>query len=82
MFAGVIIRVLQRNRTNKMGGGCIKRFIIGNSHHGSAVMNPASMHEDAVSIPGLAQWLRIRCCRELWCRTQTQLGSGITVPVV
>ena len=31
------------------------------------------------SIPGLAPWLRIRCCRELWCRLQTQLGSRIAV---
>ena len=23
--------------------------------------------------------LRIRCCRELWCRLQTQLGSGVVV---
>ena len=26
--------------------------------------------------------LRIRCCRELWCRLQTQLGSHIGVAVV
>ena len=26
--------------------------------------------------------LRIRCCRELWCRLQMQLGSGVAVAVV
>ena len=39
--------------------------------------NPTSMCEDAGSIPGLAQWLRIQHCCELWCRLQTWLGSGV-----
>ena len=25
--------------------------------------------------------IRIQCCRELWCRSLTQFGSGIAVPV-
>ena len=25
--------------------------------------------------------LRIMCCRELWCRSQTQLGSAVAVAV-
>ena len=34
-------------------------------------------------IPGLAQWVGgIWCCRELWCRSQTRLGSGVAVAVV
>ena len=35
-------------------------------------------------IPSLASssGLRIQCCRELWCRLQTQLGSGIAVALV
>ena len=51
------------------------------SHHGSAIKNPARLHADAVSIPGLARGLRIWFCRELWCRLQTQLESGVAVAV-
>ena len=56
--------------------------IPGSSHCGSVVTNPTSIHEDAV--PPLASFsgLRIRCCCELWYRSQTQLGSGIAVAVV
>lgn len=42
------------------------------------VTNPASIHEDAGSLSGLRIWH----CRELWCRSQTQLGPGIAVAVV
>ena len=37
-----------------------------------------------VWVPSLAllSGLRIRHCRELWCRLQTQLGSRIAVAVV
>ena len=34
------------------------------------------------SVPVLAQWVRIRCCHELWCTLQTQLGSLVAVAVV
>ena len=34
-----------------------------------------------VQIPGLAQWLRIQCCCELWSRSQMQLRSGVAVAV-
>ena len=34
------------------------------------------------SIPGLTQWVKDRRCHELWCRSQTRLGSHIAVAVV
>ena len=43
--------------------------------------NPSRKHEVAGSVPGLTG-LRIRRCRELWCRSQAQLGSGIAVVMV
>ena len=36
----------------------IKHLGIQSSHHGSAVINPTSNHEDAGLIPGLAQWVK------------------------
>ena len=42
--------------------------------------NPTGIHEDVGSIPGFAQ-----CglsCRELWCRSQMRLRSGVAVAVV
>ena len=36
---------------------CIYRKQSRSSHCGSAVMNLTSIHEDAGSIPGLAQWV-------------------------
>ena len=53
-----------------------KNFFLGDSHCGAAEMNLPSIHEDAGSGQG------IRCCRELWCRSQIQLGSHIAVAVV
>ena len=29
-------------------------------------MNPTGIHEEMGSIPGLAQWLRIQSCCDLW----------------
>ena len=45
-------------------------------------INLTSIQEDAVLIPGHLSGLRIRCGCELWCRSQTWLGSGIAVAVV
>ena len=52
------------------------------SHRGSAEMNPTRNHGVVGLILGLAHGLRIWHCRELWCRSQTQLGSCIAVGVV
>ena len=39
-----------------------------------------SMRMEVRSLASLSG-LRIRCCRELWCRSKTQLGSGLAVAV-
>ena len=55
---------------------------LGISFVAQCLPNPTSIHEDAGLISDLAQWLRIWHCHELWCRSQTQLRSGIAVAVV
>ena len=44
--------------------------------------NPTRNHEVSGSIPGLSQWVKDWRCRELWCRLQTWLRSGVAVAVV
>ena len=57
-----------------------------NSSHGSAVINPTSIHEDkdedAASTPALPNGLSIQHCCELLCRSQTWLRTSVTVAVV
>ena len=43
--------------------------------------NPTRNHKVAGLIPGLAHWVKDRCCHELWCRSQTRLGSCVAVAV-
>ena len=67
---------------SRMASSMLKvEFRCGISCGGSAVMNPTSIHEDLGLIPGLAQWLRIWHCCELWCRSQRCLRSGVAVAV-
>ena len=59
----------------------LKNGGLGSSHHGSVVVNPASICEDSDSIPGLAPWVEAWFwhCSELWCRSHMRLGSGVAV---
>ena len=59
----------------------LKKVYSESSHRGTAEVNTTRNHEVPGSIPGLLSGLRIQCCRELWCRLQTQLGSGMAVAV-
>ena len=55
----------------------------GHSCCGIAETNPASIYEDALLDPWpLLSGSGIQCCSELWCKSQTWLGSGVAVTVV
>ena len=41
--------------------------------------NVTGNREVVGSIPGLAQWVKDPTWRELWCRSQTWLGSRVAV---
>ena len=49
------------------------------------LMNPTRNDEVEGLTPGLAQWVKdlvLPCCRELWCRLKTRLGSRVAVALV
>ena len=54
----------------------------GSSHRGAGEMNLTSIHEDSVQSLALLSGLRIWYFRELWCRSQTELRSGVAVAMV
>ena len=43
--------------------------------------NPTSIHEDGVQSLAFLSGLRIRRCRELWCRSQMRFGCRVAVAV-
>ena len=45
------------------------------------VKNLTGLHDAVGLIPGLAQWVA-QHCRELWCKSQTCLRSGVAVAEV
>ena len=59
----------------------IKNSSQGSSCRGSAVMNLRSMRMQVQSL-ALLSGSEIRCCHELWCRSQAWLRSCIAVAVV
>ena len=54
LYRGILLHSLEWLRFTRLVNQDCKT---GSSHSGSAETNPISVHEDAVSIPGLTQWV-------------------------
>ena len=79
---GFRISQLIQDKQRRLSGGDQLRLPmttmkkVGKTHVYSRSSCPTSIHEDAGSVPGPSQ-----CCRELWCGSQTLLGSRVAVTV-
>ena len=80
----VISHLIQDSGEDKRRGKvCAFETFVKGSHRGSAKTNLTGIHGNIGSIPGLPQWVEgIWCCCELWCRSQTRLGSRVAGTVV
>ena len=59
----------------------IKKLSYGVPVVAAVEMNPTRNHEVAGSILASLNGLKIRRCREVWCRSQTWLKSGVAMAV-
>ena len=63
--------------------GTVAKQKQGSSHRGAAETNLSRNHEVAGLTPSLAKWVKdLQGCYELWCRSQTWIGSDVAVVVM
>ena len=70
-------------RLKQNGNSCVKKNDVkeGSSRRSKVETNPTRNHEAAVGSLTSLSGLRIWRCPELWCRSQTWLGSRVAVAV-